>query len=88
MTDPFRSRGFGGLSLTGPFQIGSGGFGQYNIGDLESQTAALDKYVAETAWNNGLITDDAYIKALNAYVASTAKGMNRAMKGNIFTAMV
>ena len=74
MTDPFRSGGFGGLSLTGPFQIGSGGFGQYNIGDLESQTAALDKYVAETAWNNGLITDDAYIKALNAYVASTAKG--------------
>lgn len=74
MSDPFggtRSGGFGSPTLN-PFGGMGGDLGRYNIGDLGSQSAAWDKYAAETAWNNGTITDDAYIAALRTYLGTTA----------------
>lgn len=81
MTDFNRSGGFGGIGL-GPFHTGGGDFSRYNLGDLQTQTAALDKYAAEVAWNNGLITDAAYVKALREYVGSTAKDSRERISAN------
>ena len=64
----------GGFSQPGQggYRSGGGGLsGSYNIGQSALDTASLDKYAAQTAWNNGAITDDAYLGALQAYLNAT-----------------
>lgn len=74
MVDSLRKGGFGSPSLTGPFGTNTGGFGQYAIGGTAEDTAYLDKLEAQIAWQNGELSDGAYVSALRTYAASTEKG--------------
>lgn len=73
MSFGLRGGSFGSGNLN-PFGSNTGGFGQYNIGSSASEEASLDKYAAQVAWNQGRISDGAYIKALEVYAGTTSKG--------------
>ena len=57
-----------------PFGSQTGGLGQYEISGAANEEASLDKYAATVAWNQGRITDGAYIHALEKYAGTTEKG--------------
>ena len=69
MVDSLRSGGFGSPSLG--FGSRESGFSQYRIGDAGDDLAYMDKLAASTAWSNGLISNEAYLAALEKYVKST-----------------
>lgn len=59
----------------GPFRAGGGGLsGAYNLGQSAQDTASLDKYVAQTAWSNGQLSDAGYVAALEKYLGTTSEG--------------
>lgn len=72
MTD-LRRGGFGSPGF-GPFNTNTGGFGQYAIGGTGEDSAYLDKLEAQIAWQNGRLSDAAYLASLRKYVKATEKG--------------
>jgi hypothetical protein len=73
VVDSLRSGGFGSPFLG--YGNRQGGFSQYRIGnDSGEDLAYLDKLAAQTAWQNGQISDGAYLSALREYVNATDKG--------------
>ena len=62
----------GGLPSLHPFG-GTSGFSQYDLSTAK-QLADMKLYEAETAWGNGQLSDDAYLKALQDNIAATDPG--------------
>lgn len=72
MVDSLRSGGFSFPGLG--YGSRTGGFSQYRIGNDDAENLAyLDKLSAQTAWQNGQISDDAYLQALRDYVDALDK---------------
>jgi len=73
VVDSLRSGGFGSPSLG--FGSRESSFARYRVGDDSGEDFAyLDKLAAQTAWQNGQLSDDAYLAALAAYVKALDKG--------------
>lgn len=59
-----RSGSFGGLGSLDPFGAGRGGLGRYNLGSDVSSIEAYEAYAIAVGWQNGSVTDDAYLASL------------------------